>query len=455
MILAQNHLQPLSGNNMTFFRLVSFIVMLSFTQLSYAQLFKGKKDKADVTFSHEDKNTSEHDNFFEDSLYVPMHLEEQTFKITFILPLYLKSVLSEIDSLTSNKNEATQSNAISKAKLGLAFYHGLLFGLDSLSKNYPVTFEITLLDSENDEEKVKEITASPAFYTADLIIGPVFNNTMKIAAEKAKKYNIPIVFPLSPTEEITQENHYFFKVNPGIHNHLKYIHQWVAENFSNQNILLIQETADEASTQYFSSLPKENWNFSIINFLEDKFYMKDATQRKNSIESFLSKEKNNVIVVPSIKLEFAHKLSRHLQEFADSYKITLIGMPIWNPENDLRLDYLEKLNLHFTQSAYLPDSLFFNSHFAQSFFNVFKYYPSVHQIIGYDIAYYFGKLLFLEGKNFKNKVENYRMPCYHTEFNFKRSYSEGSFHEETKFLYFENTELHIFKIENLQLIKVN
>lgn len=451
MISVQNHRQRLSGNN-TYGKKIGGLllaVMLHHT-ISFAQLFKSKKDKADFSYSIEDTSKIDASTFFEDSLYAPMELETKVLNITIILPLYIKPTLHELDSVfAKNKNYA-----MTQPVMGLELYHGLLFGLDSLSKNYPVEFNITLFDSENSNEKIKEIMASPAFYNSDLIIGPVYNEIMKPAAEKAKLYNIPIVFPLSPAENITQENPRFFKVNPGIQQHIKFIFDFVKENFSKQNILWLQQTADKEVAQFFSTMASEKLNYKTINFVNDKFYGKDSLLKKATIEPFLSKDVNNVIIVPSIDLEFAHKLSRNLSVIAKDFQITLIGMPVWNPENDLRLDYLEKLNVHFTQSANIPDSMFYESSFAQSFFQLFNYYPTANIIKGFDIAYFFGKILYKEGKDFHQKIENYKMPCYHTNFAFKPIYSRGSFSEETKFLYFENTELHIFKIEDLELKKV-
>jgi LysM repeat protein len=92
------------------------------------------------------------------------------------------------------------------------FYEGALLAIDSLKKQ-GVIINLRVFDTEQKESRVRQLIATDRLRDADLIIGPVYPNEQKEVAEYAMRNQIPMVSPLSATDEITRSNPWFFQVN--------------------------------------------------------------------------------------------------------------------------------------------------------------------------------------------------------------------------------------------------
>jgi hypothetical protein len=311
-----------------------------------------------------------------------------------------------------------------------------------------------VLDTRQDDETVRMACLKPEFYEADLIIGPVYNNNLKIAAAYAQKYEIPIVSPLSPAENLTSDNKYFFMANPGLTMHCKKLIEYVSKNYPNENIILVHQKNDEDIAQIFRNqilriAPRIIKHDLLYTY--GKYTDINGQTAHTDLKSRLKGYGYNIILVASLDLQFAHKLSRELFNLSNDYHFVVMGLPIWNPENDLRIDYLEKINTHFTLASYLADTCYFASSFARHFNEIFGHYPNEINYKGFDIGYFFGKALALYGQNFYDEIENIITPAHHTDFMFRKSYTEGSYENETRFLYYENHNVMLFRYNNYTL----
>jgi ABC-type branched-subunit amino acid transport system substrate-binding protein len=392
------------------------------------------------------QDTAQH-VFPTDDVIVPSKRHKDTYKIALLLPLFLNEAKTENDSLETFqvKNKSVQ---------GLDLYQGIKFAFDSLAHNTGINFQLNVLDTKQDDETVRMICLKPEFYDADLIIGPVYNNSLKVAATYAKKYEIPMVSPLSPAENLTVNNEYFFMANPGLSVHCKKLIHHIAGNYPNENVLLIHQKSDEETADVFRNIFLRS-SHSIVKhdllYTNGKYTDISGKIPATDLKSRLKSNGNNIIIAASLDLQFAHKLSRELFNLSDEYTFVVFGLPIWNPENDLRLDYLEKINTHFTLAFHLPDSSFYASTFAKKFEAVFKNFPNETGYKGFDIGYFFGKMLIEHGSNFQKHIETETFPANHTNFVFKKSYTDGSFEKEMQFLYFENKHVFLFRYDNFSL----
>ena len=76
------------------------------------------------------------------------------------------------------------------------FYRGSLLALEDLRRiGYSVN--VSVFDTERTESRLQEIISSVAFEEADLIIGPIYADELKVVLPYAEERNIPVVTPLS------------------------------------------------------------------------------------------------------------------------------------------------------------------------------------------------------------------------------------------------------------------
>jgi len=343
------------------------------------------------------------------------------YKIALILPFYANS--------TDSHNP--------KSKIGIDFYQGVKYALDSLKKN-GLYAKLYVFDSHNDSTVVKSMLKKGSLEEMDLIIGPLFSALYMPVAEYAKKNKIPIVAPFVQSDITIRNNEYSFKASPDNLILAQSTANYIQKKFSNHKILFLtnsNERDEEYAAQLKAAFSDNNIQFKIINYTS---FSEVATN--------LSETGDNLIIFPSSAqaqvYDFTNKLNAHR-----SKKITLFGLAEWCNFENIEFDYLNNLNFHYAASS-LAD---FNSKASQSFQSAFreeyKTEVSVFALQGFDIAWYFMQNLYMYGKNFTACVEN--QPTYQG--------LNGSlrFYKKNKTSGFENRAVNIIKIQDLTAQIVN
>lgn len=88
----------------------------------------------------------------------------------------------------------------------LEFYQGFLLGLDSIRTNDGHSVKLSLYNTSRDPERVREIVeGDEAFRASNLIIGPVYEETLHSVVNFAEQQGIPVVSPLASLSKIRSE----------------------------------------------------------------------------------------------------------------------------------------------------------------------------------------------------------------------------------------------------------
>ena len=93
----------------------------------------------------------------------------------------------------------------------LDFYQGFLLGIDHLRMD-GIQTHIHLFNTAHDHEKVAQIIESDVLEDVDLIIGPVYEDTLIPVANYAEQHSIPVVSPLANLTEAKSTN--LFQMSP-------------------------------------------------------------------------------------------------------------------------------------------------------------------------------------------------------------------------------------------------
>lgn len=76
------------------------------------------------------------------------------------------------------------------------FYQGFLLGLEEV-KSRGISVEVTLFNTDRDSVRMERIVGSNEFRRAQLIVGPVYEETLPLVLEYAEREEIPVVSPLA------------------------------------------------------------------------------------------------------------------------------------------------------------------------------------------------------------------------------------------------------------------
>ncbi len=256
---------------------------------------------------------------------------KEFYDIALVLPFYLDSVYEIPDSV--------EVSYYQESEIAVEFYNGVVLALDSLKK-LGFKANIHVFDDLNDGLRMKDIAHDLIMKSVDLLIGPVFNNNLRIMSQYAKRDSIYLVSPLSPADNITRENPFYIMVNPSVEVHCRKLFDYVVARHQKDNIIILSRPgAEQEYADIFKNLLKQyrqaSGNYSV-QFI-DVAYVPDDSE--NSIGSsklnlFLDSAKNNVILVPSVDKAYTPNLGRELFSLAKpswelkdaiSYKITVMG----------------------------------------------------------------------------------------------------------------------------------
>lgn len=226
------------------------------------------------------------------------------------------------------------------ATVALEFYQGVLFAAEDF-KNNDTKITLRIFDNNN---------YTPAdLKQLDLAIGPLFATEFQKVSAQLDTFNIACVSPFSQTYKVIQDNTDAHKITPSAITIIDQCAGYIAKNYSNQNIIFLTSTlAKDIGTM---SMYRDRLKAAIETpggILKEYNYSKSGKIPDNLFVA----GKENMVVFPSTDPTTVTLLVSQLSELASKYNIQLWGLSQWQNYDDLDLQKLSKLNLHFARTGY-------------------------------------------------------------------------------------------------------
>jgi LysM repeat protein/ABC-type branched-subunit amino acid transport system substrate-binding protein len=368
----------------------------------------------------------------EDTLYVEKKCEcdsistdiSRTIRVAVLLPFYLKAN----DTINNNKKIISSTEKLFPRSIPfLEFYEGMLVALDTL-KQYGYNVSISTYDTQDDTSYVKRIFNSITKNNTDIIIGPVFYNTFQVAARIAKQKNIPIVSPLAAKNCCVDDNNKLIVVNTPNNYRIEstafYFSQYVDQNFviihngHIQEFDMMKEYKNALATSVEDSLYYNNITFKQVYFAE---------QGISGVEDALSKNAQNIIIIPSNSQGYVSDIVTQLYQYQSTYNIQLYGLSNWETFDNIELKYLYELNFHFATSNYINYNDVRVISFIENFRNTFSNDPSKFTFQGYDLMMYFVRAVQMYPNNMLNCLDKIKSEGFQVKFDFRKEVDSGAF----------------------------
>ena len=148
--------------------------------------------------------------------------------------------LSHLNTYAGTDSVGTTSglNIDSKVEGFVEFYEGALLAIDSLIQ-LGMKIELVVFDASS-LQMINGLLQLDIFRELDMIIGPVYPELQETVAAFAAKNRIPMISPLASTGNFEESNPYYFKVNPTKEYQIEQTAQFIADELSNKNLVLLQ-----------------------------------------------------------------------------------------------------------------------------------------------------------------------------------------------------------------------
>jgi Receptor family ligand binding region len=383
----------------------------------------------------------------------PVKLPPVITGISEKLEVYNVAIMLPFLSDRSNVGTEVDNRAIPT----LQFYGGAKMALDVLSGE-GVKLNVTVHDTKGSEAVVQSLMNSRELKTANLIIGPLMKNNIKVAAEWAKKMQVPLVSPLSPSSNVVNDNPYFIQVSPYLNSHCQAITKHVLEKYSADKLVLVvrNKRAEISRLKYFQ---ESNQAFQGTDKTErlKEFIVTDESADFNEMDvsPYLKEGDTTVFIVPSWSNEsFIYSLLRKIQvakvENEIECEVVVYGMPQWRDYERISYDYYEQLNVHISSASYIDPNSEKVKKFRKDYFNKYGTVPNTEAFVGYDVMLYFGRMMAKYGTYFQDRLDGESAEYLQTEFDIVREVPLSAVLEEdySKTNLFENKHVHILKFKD-------
>lgn len=402
MISVPNHQQPLSGSKLIALIFLVFIFSCSpKTRVIVNKEDEKKKDDTEVVNNELDAEA------------------RRTKEIALLLPLNLSNLNpSTLNSISSFNRVATP----------LDFYQGFRMGLDSLQKE-GYKLRVSVFDTKDDTNEIVRLAKLPEVRKSDLVIGPIYPkeiNAFNVISKNEKMY---FISPLSPQLPAVN-NPYFIATNATLEAHAEFASNFMVEKWKPTKILFVKST-NRNEDRYFQAfrngLKKLNQQVTIVE------------TGTTNLKSNLIRNGKNILVVASVERAFWNTVFNNLEGTPGDFYV--IAHPNFENIENINLEMAQKYNVHFTSSHFLDMQNAGVKKFWAGYLKRYGTEPSEFAVKGFDIAYQFGKLLALEGKNYPKYMDKL----------FKSIHNDLMFEQtEQGFL---NKRLNVLRVQDFQFVE--
>lgn len=443
MISVRNRHQPLNGNNLM---VAAFLCCLF--SCSTPEFVSGQKEIASPEKKQEQAiapaagETEVRDSVPE--LKKKLHKKDQ-YQISILLPF-------ESDEVFITDLNETEGYAFPEvSQLATEYYQGCLVALDTLKKE-GLNAKVIVRDIGMDTATLMRTLNTPEVASSDIIIGPLENRSLKIAADFSTAHKVWLVSPFSVTAISSTANPYYVLANATLQSHCEKICEHLIRTNLNRNVLLVHanQPDDLEIVNYFKNFKSSiEWTSnSGIRFTE----ISDSSAVKNTaIKNALSANERNIVVIASSDPYFVRSMIRQLNTLADDYDINVFGLPTWINFEFIPRDQFVNVSTYITQNFFLDKSSLAAEDFRKTYFAKFNVNPSVYAVKGYDQMMFFGSTLLSQGTDFEKAFRNINTSELAEQFSFKEVTSGD---DSRKINYYENKSVFILKYETDKMEKL-
>ena len=324
-------------------------------------------------------------------------------------------------------------------------YAGIKLAQDSLQKQ-GINVNLYSYDTGADTMSVKRVLDMPELKQMDLIIGPLYKSTAKMAARYAAQNNINVINPLSQDIEMVRSNANAFLFESSVATQARQAAAYAYQNFSPKTVAILFEGAKEDTTfayyyrQHFIKLGGKVRTYRKIS--------SGQTTATAALFNSLNLQDLGHIAVFSDKMTAAVNATSVVQSKAP--KLPIVTYDKWLEINQITLRQLDNLEVYFISPKYINKQSPVNSWFRKKYVSRYNLSPSPFAYAGFEMMYYFGQMLQNYGPQFNKQLQNTTLKpgVFYTGV----GYTDPNNRNEVRN---DNQHVPITKLENLELIVVN
>lgn len=357
-------------------------------------------------------------------------MRKQAYNVAALLPFQLDQDLGQ---------------AARKNQFATDLYAGMKMAQDSL-KRQGININLYAYDAGTDTTAVKGLLETSELKGMDLVIGPVYRSSAKIAGRFAAQNNVNVVNPLSQDLEVAGQNPNVFLFESSVATQARQAATYAYNTFEPKTaIILYENTKDDiAFSQYYRE------QFLKLGGKVAAYKKISSAQSAATAAVFkeLKLEGIGHLAVFSDQMTAAANTVSTLQSRAAT--LPLVTFENWLGIGQLTLRQLDDLEIYFVNPKYIDQMSPAVQHFRKRYAARYNMPPSPYAYAGFEMMYYFGTLLQNYGSRFNLALgsEGLRPGVFYKGIGYTDRAAQNEVRRDNQFI-------PITKLENLQLTVVN
>lgn len=406
MILAQNHQPQLSGNKY-------WIIVLAALLLSACS----PKIRPETRKPEAPKQV--------EKIVKPVEKIQQA-NISLLVPFRLNEI---------NLRAATKAE-VEKAAMAIDFYQGFKLGIDSAAAAGQ-NFKLKVYDTQDNNKQIAGLIDNGGLLGSKLIVGPVFPDGLKYITNYSISRNIPVVNPLAASQPAEFANPNLISIVNNIDLHAEKIGNYITRNYNAATTIIVLINPNAASDEVFARPLRTYFAHTKKPFTVQEY------ASVFTMETKIVKGKQYVVLLSSSDKKFVVPTLDKLMKLKKAgTNISLFGHPDWIRQN-YNTDQLQALNTVISSSYKVDYSRPEVNSFIKKYRLLFNFEPGEYAFKGFDIGFYFGKLLSMYGEDYIKYLTKEDYKGLHNSFHFKHDHELGYINTSLMLLRYKNFALNI------------
>ena len=351
-------------------------------------------------------------------------------EISLLIPFKLNQI---------NLRTATKAQ-LDRTDMAIDFYQGIKLGIDSAAA-LGLNFKLNVFDTRDDNVQLATLIKKESLKNSNLIIGPVFPEGIKYISNYTVSNDLAIVSPLAASKPSEFSNPKLISIVNDIDQHGIKIADYIASHYQSSNTIIVLINTKKTAEEQFASPIRAQLKQKHPNFIVQEYASAFA------FETRMIQSKKYAVIICSSEVGFVNptisKLSKLKNLKTGGYDINLFGHPNWMKQN-YNVAQLSNLNAIIGSSYNIDYQSNQVISFIKKYRSKFQYEPSEYSFKGFDIGFYFGKLMAKHGADYLDFLTKEKYRGLHNNFDFAFSPEFGYY----------NTELILLRYKNSTLVKV-
>lgn len=341
--------------------------------------------------------------------------------------------LNQLNLNTANKLQ------LERADMAIDFYQGVKMGIDSAA-HFGLNFKLNVFDSRDENSQLASILKRESFKNSNLVIGPVFPDGVKYISDNALANDLTIVSPLAASKRSDFNNPKLISIVNDIDQHAVKIADYIADHYQSNNAIVVLINPKKSADEQFAAPLRNRFKQAYPAFIVQEFtsaYAFETRMIKGKKYALVICSAEPAFVTPSIDKIFKLKNLK-----TGGYDISLFGHPNWTKQT-YNIDQLQDLHTIVSTSYRIDYKSAAVINFIKKYRAEFNFEPSEYSFKGFDIGFYFGKLLAKHGTKYLDYLTKEKYKGLHNSFDFGFDPQYGYFNKDLMLLQYKNLSLNL------------